>query len=138
MNILLDANICLDLLDTSRPTSKRSVEWYIANKDNEDYLFFFSGDFISTFYYLLTEKRKHDPKATLLATDALSDEIAPHYITHIDFKNAKEAFFSNIFEDFKDLLILNSATRIDTKLFITNDKRILKLGKFQNIKIVSP
>ena len=138
MNIFLDANICLDLLDTSRPTSKRSVEWYLANKDNEDYLFFFSGDFISTFYYVLTEKRKHDPKTTLLAIDALSDEIAPHYIAHIDFKNAKEVFFSNIFEDFEDLLILNSTTRIDTKLFITNDKELLKLGKFQNIEIVSP
>ena len=54
MKILLDANICLDLLDTSRPTSNRSVEWYLANKDNEEYEFFFSGDFITTFYYVLT------------------------------------------------------------------------------------
>lgn len=138
MNILLDANICLDLLDTSRPTSKRSVEWYLANKDNEDYLFFFSGDFITTFYYVLAEKRKHDAKATLLAIDALSDEITPHYITHIDFKNAKEAFFSNILKDFEDLLILSSASRIDIKLFITNDKKLLQLGKFQDIEITAP
>jgi predicted nucleic acid-binding protein len=138
MNIVLDANICLDLLDTSRPTSKRSVEWYLANKDNEDYSFFFSGDFITTFYYILTEKRKHDSKATLLAIDALSDEIAPHYITHIDFKNAKEAFFSNIFKDFEDLLILSSASRIDAKLFMTNDKKLLQLSKFQDIEIVAP
>ncbi len=138
MNILLDANICLDLLDTSRPTSKRSVEWYLANKDNEDYLFFFSGDFITTFYYVLTEKRKYDPKATLLAIDALSDEIVPHYITHIDFKNAKEVFFSTVFEDYEDLLILSSASRIDTTLFVTNDKKLLQLRQFQNIEIVAP
>lgn len=138
MNILLDANICLDLLDTSRPTSKRSVEWYIANKDNEDYLFFFSGDFISTFYYVLTEKRKYDGKATLLAVDALCEEIVPHYITHIDFQNAKEAFLNDIFKDFEDLLILSSASRVDIDLFVTNDKKLLALGTFQHIKIAVP
>ena len=138
MKILLDANICLDLLDTSRPTSKRSVEWYLANKDNEDYEFFFSGDFITTFYYVLTEKRKYDPKATLLAIEALSDEIIPHYIEHKDFINAKEAFFNNVCKDFEDLLILSSASRMDANLFVTNDKQLLQLEKFQNIKIVAP
>ena len=138
MKILLDANICLDLLDTSRQTSKRSVEWYLANKDNEEYEFFFSGDFITTFYYVLTEKRKYDPKATLLAIEALSEKIIPHYIAHNDFVNAKEAFFNNQCEDFEDLLILSSASRIDAKLFITNDKKLLQLGKFQNIEIVAP
>lgn len=138
MKILLDANICLDLLDTSRPTFNRSVEWYLANKDNEEYEFFFSGDFITTFYYVLTEKRKYDAKATLLAIEALSEEIVPHYIAHNDFTNAKEAFFSNLCEDFEDLLILSSASRIDVKLFITNDKQLLQLGKYQNIEIVAP
>ena len=138
MKILLDANICLDLLDTSRPTSKRSVEWYLANKDNEDYEFFFSGDFITTFYYVLTEKRKYDSKATLLAIEALGEEIFPHYIVHNDFTNAKEAFFNNLCEDFEDLLILSSASRIDAKLFVTNDKQLLQLGKYQNIEIATP
>ena len=138
MNIFLDANICLDLLDTTRATSKRSVEWYLTHKDNEKYSFFFSGDFITTFYYVLSEKRKHDPKSTLLAIDALSDEITPHYITHIDFQNAKEAFFNNIFKDFEDLLILSSASRIEAKLFVTNDKKLLQLGKFKNIEIATP
>lgn len=138
MKILLDANICLDLLDTSRQTSKRSVEWYLANKDNEGYEFFFSGDFITTFYYVLTEKRKYDPKATLLAIEALSEEIVPHYITHSDFINAKESFLSNVFDDFEDLLIFSSASRINTKIFITNDKQLLQLGKFQNIEIAAP
>jgi len=82
--------------------------------------------------------KPNDAKATLIAIDALSDEIVPHYITHTDFKNAKEAFFNNIFEDFEDLLILSSATRTDTTTFITNDKKLLKLKKFQNIKIATP
>lgn len=62
MNIFLDANICLDLLDTTRPTSKQSVQWYLEHKDDESINFYFSGDFITTFYYILTEKRKHDAK----------------------------------------------------------------------------
>ena len=67
----------------------------------------------------------------------MSDEIKPHYLMHNDFINAKEQFFSNYFEDFEDLLILNSAYRINCTKFITNDKKLLKLGKFNNIDIVS-
>jgi predicted nucleic acid-binding protein len=43
MKIFLDANICLDLLDTTRPTSQKSVHWYLSNKE---YQFYFSTDFI--------------------------------------------------------------------------------------------
>ncbi len=138
MKIFLDANICLDLLDTTRPTSKCSVAWYLTKKDNEEYEFFFSADFITTFYYVLTEKRKHGAKETLRAIDMLSDEITPQYIAHIDFHNAKEYFFNDVFEDFEDLLILSSASRTDSSQFITNDKKLLKLGHFQNINIVAP
>ena len=28
MTLFLDTNICLDLLDTSRPTSSQTVDWY--------------------------------------------------------------------------------------------------------------
>jgi len=35
MKIFFDANICLDLLDSKRPTSKESIEWYMHNKDND-------------------------------------------------------------------------------------------------------
>jgi len=138
MKIFLDANICLDLLDTTRPSSKNSIKWYLSNKDNENFEFYFSGDFITTFYYILTEKRKYDAKKTLQAIDMLCNEIAPHYITHIDFKNAKVYFFNDIFEDFEDLLILHSAIRIKCNYFITNDKKLLKLSNFYNINIVSP
>ena len=138
MKIFLDANICLDLLDTTRPTSKKSVEWYLQQKDNLANEFFFSSDFITTFYYILTEKRKYDAKKILQAIDMLSDEIKPHYLVHADFINAKEEFFNNTFEDFEDLLILASASRVNSSQFITNDKKLLRLGKFKNIAIVSP
>ena len=137
MKIFLDANVCLDLLDTTRPSSKQSVAWYLKNKDNENYEFFFSGDFITTFYYVLTEKRKHDAKETLHTIEMLSDEITPQYITHIDFHNAKEDFFNDVFEDFEDLLILNSASRVNSSQFITNDKKLLKLSNFHNINILA-
>ena len=137
MKIFLDANICLDLLDTTRQTSKRSVEWYLKQKDNLVNEFFFSSDFITALYYILTEKRKYDEKKTLHAIDMLSDEIKPHYLVHADFINAKERFFNNTFKDFEDLLILTSASRISSNQFITNDKKLLQLGKFQNIAIIS-
>ena len=138
MKIFLDANICLDLLDTTRPTSKKSVEWYLQQKDDISKEFFFSADFITTFYYILTEKRKYDGKKTLQAIEMLSVEIKPHYLTHTDFLNAKEEFFSNAFEDFEDLLIVSSASRINSNQFITNDKKLLQLGTFQNINIGLP
>ncbi len=138
MKIFLDANICLDLLDTTRKTSKRSVQWYLKNKDNISIEFLFSGDFITTFYYILVEKRGYSAKKILQAIEMMSEEIKPHYLNHNDFVNAKEQFFSNFFEDFEDLLILNSTYRINSDKFITNDKKLLKLGKFKNIDIVTP
>ena len=138
MKIFLDANICLDLLDTTRPTSKQSIQWYMTNKDNLDIEFYFSADFITTFYYILTEKKKYNPKVILSAIDALSDEIIPSYLIHNDFINAKNQFLENIFSDFEDLLVLNIAQRVKCDKLITNDKKLLQLKKYQNIRIQKP
>ncbi|MDF1875218.1 hypothetical protein JHD48_05695 [Sulfurimonas sp. SAG-AH-194-I05] len=138
MKIFLDANICLDLLDTTRPTSSKSVEWYLKHKDNQELDFYFSGDFITTFYYIMTEKRKYSPKDTLKSIDALSGEIVPHYINHSDFIGAKNDFLVDIFSDFEDLLILNSANRLQCAKFITNDKKLLSLKSYSNIEITTP
>jgi predicted nucleic acid-binding protein len=138
MQIFLDANTCLDLLDTNRPTSKKSVAWYLKNKDNESLQFYFSADFITTIYYILTEKRKVTPKNTLEAIDGLSSEITPHYLVHSDFINAKNQFLDKVCDDFEDLLILNSAKRLNCKEFITNDKKLLKLEQYLDIKISKP
>jgi predicted nucleic acid-binding protein len=136
MKIFLDANICLDLLDTTRVTSKKSVEWYLANKDKQEYEFFFSADFITTFFYILTQKRKLGAKETLYAIDALSSEILPHYLIHNDFQIAKLEFFDGLLEDFEDLLVVSSASRINCAKFITNDKELLKLKKYEKMEIV--
>ena len=137
MKIFLDANICLDLLDTTRPTSKRSVKWYLNNKDNEEYSFYFSADFITTFYYILTEKRKFDGKKTLYAIDTLISEITPIYMSHYDFISAKNQFFDDVLNDFEDLIILNSANRSKCLKFITNDKELLKMEKYLDMQIVA-
>ena len=62
MKIFLDANICLDLLDTTRPTSKNSIAWYMSHKDDMKNEFYFSGDFITTVYYVLTQKKENKSK----------------------------------------------------------------------------
>jgi|ACQI01.1.fsa_nt_gi predicted nucleic-acid-binding protein len=138
MKIFLDANVCLDLLDSNRPTSTKSINWFLANKDNSILKFYFSSDFITTFYYILTEKRKVEPKKAILAIDLLVDEIIPVYIKNQDFLQAKDNFFKNKFNDFEDLIILNSANRIGCKEFITNDKKLLALKNFEHLKLISP
>ena len=137
MKVFLDANICLDLLDSARETSKNSIAWYMKNKDNADMEFYFSGDFITTIYYHLTQKRKLDGKLVIEAIDALCGEISPIYLTHSDFQLAKKSFFDGVFDDFEDLIVLQSGVRSGCHECITNDKRLLKLGSFENMKILS-
>jgi predicted nucleic acid-binding protein len=138
MKIFLDANICLDLLDSKRPTSKKSIEWYMQNKDDEAMEFYFSSDFITTFYYILTQKRKYNPKDVLKTIDALSFEITPFYLSHSDFVSAKESFLDGVFDDFEDLMILQSALRAGSGGFVSNDKALLKIKEFRGIEIFAP
>jgi len=137
VRIFLDGNICLDLLDTSRPTSNKTVAWYLKYKDREDFDFYFSSDFITTLFYILTQRQKLGSKQAINAIDLLSSEITPIYPTHEDFLNAKTDFQEGVMDDFEDLFILNSANRVSCERFITNDKGILELSSFRNITIVS-
>jgi predicted nucleic-acid-binding protein len=137
MKVFLDANICLDLLDSTRLTSKNSIAWYMKNKDKPDMEFYFSGDFITTIYYHLTEKRKLERKLVIEAIDALCGEISPIYLSHSDFQLAKKSFFDGVFDDFEDLIVLQSGVRFSCEKFLTNDKKLLQLNSFENMKIVS-
>jgi len=134
----LDANICLDLLDTKRKTASASVEWYMNQKDNRDDLFYFSADFITTFYYILTDRKKFATADVIAAVDALSLEISPFYLVHSDFVLAKNSFYDGVFDDFEDLIILESAARAESDYFVTNDKELLALGKYKDMGIVTP
>ncbi len=136
MKVFLDANICLDLLDSSRPTAKKSIAWYMQNKDKADMEFYFSGDFITTLYYHLTQKRKLDGKLVIKAIDGLCAEITPIYLAHVDYQLAKKSFFDSVFDDFEDLIVLHSAIRFGCDNFLTNDKRLIGLGDFADMKII--
>ncbi len=135
MHIFLDANICLDLLDTTRPTSKASIDWYMAHKDDASLTFYFSGDFITTIYYILTERRKIDKYKVVQAIDALSMEVIPFYLSHNDFIEAKNSFNEDLFNDFEDLMVLHSAVRAGCDKFMTNDAHLVKLKKFGALAI---
>ncbi len=137
MKIFLDANICLDLLDSTRPTSKASVAWYMKYKDDSSLAFYFSGDFITTFYYILTERRKIDKVKVVQAIDALCMEVTPFYLNHTDFIEAKNSFFDNVYDDFEDLMILHSALRAECHIFMTNDKLLIEMKKFDSLDIQS-
>jgi len=135
MKVFLDANICLDLLDSTRSTANKSIAWYMQNKDKVDVEFCFSGDFITTIYYHLTQKRKLDGKLVIEAIDGLCAELSPIYLNHSDFQLAKKSFFGGMFEDFEDLIVLHSGIRFGCDEFMTNDKRLIGLGKFVSLKI---
>lgn len=135
MKIFLDANICLDFLDSSRLNSKDSISWYMKNKDNQDLEFYFSGDFITTICYILTQKRKLEANIVINAINQLCQEITPLYLVHTDFLLAQKSFSEDSFDDFEDLMILQSALRVNCNIFMTNDKKLLKLTNFNNIKI---
>ncbi len=135
MKLFLDANICMDLLDTTRPTSKASIDWYMSHKDDNSLRFYFSGDFITTFYYILTERKKADTYSVVKAIDALSQEVEPLYLNHADFIEAKHSFKTQSFYDFEDLMILHSALRTHCDTFVTNNKALIELKMFHTLHI---
>ncbi len=138
MKLFLDGNICLDLLDSQRPTSKATIEWYLKYKDCEDFAFYFSSDFITTLFYILTQKQKVAPKLVIQAIDSLSSETMPVYPKHEDFLHAKEDFQTGLMDDFEDLFVLNSANRVACESFVTHDKEILNLSSFKGMMLSSP
>lgn len=100
--------------------------------------FYFSGDFITTFYYVLTQKRKIKPDEVIKAINQVCTEISPIYLVHHDFLLAQKSFFTGIFDDFEDLIVLHSVLRASCVQFITNDKKLLKLKALDTLAILHP
>lgn len=138
MKVFLDANICLDLLDSRRQNSPRSVAWYMENKNTPTWDFYFSGDFITTFYYILTEKQKLKSHLVIEAIHQLCVEITPIYLVHQDFLLARQSFFAGILHDFEDLIILQSVLRTSCDQFITHDRKLLEIKTLDTVTILSP
>lgn len=135
--MFLDVDICLDLLDTKREQSDISIALYMHYKDNQKIEFITSGDFITTIYYILTEKRKIDPTKVVRTIDALTTEVSPVYLKQDDFIIAKRKFYENTLYDLEDLMILQSALRTGCNIFLTQNTRLLELKEYENIKILS-
>ena len=135
MIFFLDTNICLDLLDTTRPTSPQTVEWYLEHKDDTRITFYFTADAITTIYYILTERRRVDPLRVVEAIDALSAEITPFYLNPSDFVMAKHSYYEKRLDDFEDLMVLHSAVRARSATFVTHDTKVGNLGQFETMVI---
>ena len=135
MIFFLDTNICLDLLDTSRPTSPQTVDWYLAHKDDTAITFHFTADAITTIYYILTERRRVDPLRVVEAIDALSAEITPFYLNPSDFVMARNSYYEKRLDDFEDLMVLHSAVRARSATFVTHDTKVGNLGQFEAMVI---
>jgi len=135
MILFLDTNICLDLLDTSRPTSSKTVDWYLVHKDDTTITFHFTADAITTMYYILTERRRIDPLRVVEAIDALSTEITPFYLKQSDFIMAKNSYYEKRLDDFEDLMVLHSAVRAGSTTFVTHDTKVGNLGRFETMTI---
>ncbi|CAH9016991.1 type II toxin-antitoxin system VapC family toxin [Candidatus Nitrosacidococcus sp. I8] len=138
MKIFLDTNICLDLLDNSRQNAPSSIKWYMENKNEDTLDFYFSGDFITTFYYVLTQKKKIKSALVIEAINQLCKEVIPIYLVHSDFLIAQQYFFKHRFDDLEDLIILHSAIRESCSKFMTNDKKLLNLKKLASVEILKP
>lgn len=135
MILFLDANICLDLLDDTRKNARTSIAFYHTRKDSAQ--LHMSADFITTIYYVLTQRKKRNNQKVVKAISLLSDVLKPIYLNNSDLVNAKIDFSRGIFEDFEDILILNSALRVKADYFVTNDKALLSLGVYGEMKIVA-
>jgi len=138
MKIFLDADICLDLLDTHREQSATSIALYLHYKDNPDIEFYFSGDFLTTLYYILTENSGLEHKKVAHAIEALATEVSPIYLIHDDFVVSKRKLYDDVFGDLEDLMILESALRTGCNILLTQNRAMLELEEYESIKILSP
>ncbi len=132
MKIFIDLSICLDILDSKRVTSKKSIDWYFFNKNKDDCQFYFSSSFIPTFYNTLV--KNNNLKDTIFAIDTFSSEILPLDADYTDYISIKD---TSLDENLDSLMVLNSALRFGCDTFVTNNKQLLELGYFKTINIIS-
>jgi len=138
MLYFFDADICLDLIDTTRTTSGATRTWYEAHKSDTSLEFYFSGDFITDFYRFLTQEKKMDNAQAIRTIDQFASEVKPFYIDHDDYHYAKLSFKEKKFDNFEKLIIIHSAIRCGCSHFMTNHESVLALKKFALMKIETP
>jgi predicted nucleic acid-binding protein len=117
--IFLDTNVYIDILE-NRSSDTISV---LDNK-----LLYISA--LSVHIHLYIYKYK-------LPNRSLSKAISEFNIIEIDLGVTKQALEGPT-DDFEDNLQLHSATKQDCNLFVSRDKKLLKMIYFGKMKIISP
>jgi predicted nucleic acid-binding protein len=118
--IFLDANILLDTLSTSRPSSTYSVDSYLYILDNDNMELFTSCDIITTLYYVGRKINK----------DVILDniEIINKTLKVIEFSNKEVAQTCTLmkenkkYKDLEDTIQYVLAKKEGCDLIISNDE----------------
>jgi len=120
--LFLDANILIDISDSSRPFSKESSELFNHILDNTlQYELYTSCDLLTTIYYILN--RKLDKKVVLEQIKTLNQ-----FIHIIEFGNQEvdEALYlmekNEAFSDLEDTIQFVMARKERCDYIISNDK----------------
>ena len=138
MNYLLDTNICLDLLDTTRHKADETVAWYKRAIEDPKNSFFFFGDAITTIFYVLVERKRLEAQLVVYALRKMMEEIEPLYVNHSDTVTAFNLFEDGLLQDLEDLLLLQTAKRSNIDVIVTRDEALLKLHNYEQIRILAP
>jgi predicted nucleic acid-binding protein len=138
MKFFMDTDICLDLLDTTRPTSEISIRWYQRYSAHPKRDFFFSGNAITTLFRVLTRQYNVPPKNVVEALDALTTDATPIYFTQLDFLEAKKAFSAGVSEDFEKLMELASAARNGCDKMVTYNSALSRMSTYRGMKFLVP
>ena len=121
--VFLDANILIDIVDSSRPNSLKSSELFTCLIEQmEEYELYTSCDLMTTVYYILTKQIKKDEVLQQL-------KVLNQIITVVEFGNAEidEAIYlmeKNVnFKDFEDTIQFIMARKAFCDYIVTNDKK---------------
>ena len=137
--VFLDFNILLDLIDTKRDTSSKTIEFIMNLKGNYKVSFYTSSNFVYTISFIL---RKNNNQEIINYIKTIIEELE---LNLVDFKTniltISELFLDKTkLNDLEDILMIFTAIEYNCNFFLTNDKEILNNRKdFENsISIITP
>ncbi len=124
MRIFLDANIIIDLLDTSRESSTFSLE-ILAIAISNNFQMAISEDILTTVYYVT--KKKVSRKKILSFFEMIDDEFRVFNFKNDIIKKSIKLCQKNSRLDLEDTLQAVCAQEYNCDMIITNDKKFPKL-----------
>ena len=129
-NIFIDANIILDIFDSSRPFYDYSLKFYnyvLVNK----YKLFTSCDIITTLYYVESKKNRQDALLKIREVNKI--------LKVVEFSNkeveqtCKLMLEDSHYSDLEDSMQYVLAKKLDCDLILSNDKNFVS----KDIKLLS-